>query len=98
LAKKFGDGIAESIIQSIEGPERLKNIIKELSMCCIELAKKESKTGEDFIREYYTCLKEACYAVFHMSEENFKEVLGRDFIIGGVPLSMYAGLGKDETE
>jgi len=98
LAKKFGDGIAESITQSVEGPERLKSILKELVMCCIELAKGESRTGGDFIREYYTCLREACGTVFYMSEESFKEVLGRDFIIGGVPLSMYAGLGKDETE
>ena len=94
LAKKFGDGIAESITQSVEGPERLKGVLKELVMCCIELAKGESRTGGDFVREYYTCLREACGTVFYMSEESFKEVLGRD--LGGVLLSMYAGR-KGET-
>ena len=77
LSEKFREEVKKVVIE----PPQIGSLIKEIIMWSIDQAKKNAKTGEEFVREYYTCIREICYGIFHTSETAFSEITGKGFIV-----------------
>lgn len=83
LAEEFKEKVASSIsdlISTVEPTEAVefRDMITRLITWCAEQAKRRSKTGDQFVKEYYTCLREVCLALFYVSEECLDEILGKE--------------------
>jgi len=91
LAEEFEVKIISSLedmVKAHKSSRELQDILVRLILWCTEQAKEraEGRAGADFVKEYYTCLKEVCMALFYASEECLDEIVGNDTLkTGAVP-------------